>query len=250
MLFSDPKIQALLRDDLVPCWQSVHETAKVAITFADGKKLERTLGGNTVIYICTAGGVVVDALPGIYTPDDFFAEAGPALDAVRAKRAATTQVPRETRGAAAPGAAGGEGVAKTGLQTIDADLAKRLTTISKGVVENPPRLAMPLVLPPQGATIDLSKFAMSSREVVQLTVPEAANAAPTEIGLQVVAFDSAQNRRLVRPLVRQLLARTQGPCTPDALKHEIFEGILHVSLSDPYFGYGDVLVPGTAGIGR
>src|SRR5690606_19536556 len=134
-------------------------------------------------------GAVVDALPGIYTPDDFFAEAGPALDVVRAKRALTPQVRQELHGAAA----------RTDLLSSEGDMAMSFMTISKGVVENPPRLAMPLVFPPQGATIDLSKFAMSSREVVQLTVPQAANATPTDIGLQVVAFDSAQNRRLVRP---------------------------------------------------
>lgn len=244
MLFSDPKIQALLRDELVPCWQSVHETAKVEITFADGKKLERTLGGNTVIYVCTAQGRVVDAFPGVYTPDDFLAEAGPALAAVRGGVEPSPQTWQQLHGGAPSERAGLPGLTPNG-----AGMAALLNTISKGVVESPPRLAMPIVLPPN-ATTDLSKYAMSSRDVVQLTVPEAANASPADIGQRVVAFDSAQNRRLVRPQVHALLARTGIGCVPVLLQHEIFEGILHVSLSDPYFGYGDVLVPGTAGIGR
>jgi len=44
---------------------------KVTIDFGDGRRLERTLTGNSIHYILTPEGDVVDALPGLYGPKAF-----------------------------------------------------------------------------------------------------------------------------------------------------------------------------------
>src|SRR5437763_15826444 len=61
----------------------VRPVPQVTIDFGDGRKLKRTLGGNTVIEICLPDGRVVDAFPGLYTPEDFLSEAGQTLELVR-----------------------------------------------------------------------------------------------------------------------------------------------------------------------
>jgi hypothetical protein len=43
----------------------------VTIDFGDGRKLERTLTGNSIHYVLANDGTVVDALPGLYSPNRF-----------------------------------------------------------------------------------------------------------------------------------------------------------------------------------
>jgi hypothetical protein len=70
-LYANEEIANLLRDKFVLHWQSVRPVPKVTIDFGDGRKLERTLTGNSVHYILTPAGDVVDALPGLYGPKAF-----------------------------------------------------------------------------------------------------------------------------------------------------------------------------------
>src|SRR5205807_4692007 len=64
----------------------VRPVPQVTIDFGDGRKLKRTLGGNTVMEICLPDGRVVDAFPGLYTPEDLLKEAGQTLELVRSLR--------------------------------------------------------------------------------------------------------------------------------------------------------------------
>jgi hypothetical protein len=49
---------------------------KVTIDFGDGRKLERTVTGNSAHYILTPDGEVVDCLPGLYGPQAFLNKLG------------------------------------------------------------------------------------------------------------------------------------------------------------------------------
>ena len=52
-------------------WQSVRPVPTVTIDFGDGRKLERTLTGNSIHYILDSQGRPIDALPGLYGPQAF-----------------------------------------------------------------------------------------------------------------------------------------------------------------------------------
>ncbi|MDX1946544.1 MAG: hypothetical protein SFU86_14175 [Pirellulaceae bacterium] len=73
-LYANDEISRVLRRDYVLHWESVRPVPKVTIDFGDGRKLERTLTGNSVHYILTSDGDVVDALPGLYGPQSFLAK--------------------------------------------------------------------------------------------------------------------------------------------------------------------------------
>jgi hypothetical protein len=83
VLLSDEKVKNLLGNDVIPVWQSVRQVPKVTIDFGNGKKLERTLKGNTVIYLLNSDGRVVDAYPGVYTPQDFLGEVSRGMAAMK-----------------------------------------------------------------------------------------------------------------------------------------------------------------------
>jgi len=71
MLYSDPAISSLLRDDFVLFWHSVRPVPRITIEFGDGRKIQQTITGNSAHYLLSPDGAVLDALPGLYSPDAF-----------------------------------------------------------------------------------------------------------------------------------------------------------------------------------
>jgi hypothetical protein len=70
-LYSNQEISQFLRDHYVLHWQSVRPVPRVTIDFGDGRKLKRTLTGNSAHYVLTSGGEPLDVLPGLYSPRQF-----------------------------------------------------------------------------------------------------------------------------------------------------------------------------------
>ncbi|WP_239651643.1 hypothetical protein [Neosynechococcus sphagnicola] len=70
-LYPNVQVAQLLRDRFILHWQSLRPVPKVTIDFGDGRKLERTLTGNSIHYILDSDGNPVDALPGLYGPQAF-----------------------------------------------------------------------------------------------------------------------------------------------------------------------------------
>ncbi|BAY07641.1 hypothetical protein [Calothrix sp. NIES-2098] len=70
-LYPNAEISQFLRDRYILHWQSVRPVPKVTVDFGDGRKLERTLTGNSIHYILDSSGEPVDAIPGLYGPQAF-----------------------------------------------------------------------------------------------------------------------------------------------------------------------------------
>lgn len=70
-LYVDPVINRLLRERFVLHWQSVRPVPLVTIDFGDGRRLTRTLTGNSAHLVLDSAGRVVDALPGLFAADVF-----------------------------------------------------------------------------------------------------------------------------------------------------------------------------------
>jgi hypothetical protein len=83
VLYANADIGKMLRDQFVLHWQSVRPVPKVTIDFGDGRKLVRTLTGNSIHYVLDAEGRPVDALPGLYGPSAFRQRLEAAQQAVR-----------------------------------------------------------------------------------------------------------------------------------------------------------------------
>ncbi len=67
-LYSNKEISDFLRTNFVLHWQSVRPVPRVTIDFGDGRKLERTLTGNSAHYVLASDGTPLDVLPGLYGP--------------------------------------------------------------------------------------------------------------------------------------------------------------------------------------
>jgi hypothetical protein len=71
LLYSNAEVSKYLRENYVLHWKSVRPAPKVTIDFGDGRKIERTLTGNSIHYILDENGKIIDALPGLYSPSGF-----------------------------------------------------------------------------------------------------------------------------------------------------------------------------------
>jgi hypothetical protein len=70
-LYSDPKIARFMRDHFVLYWQSERAVPKITIEFEDGRRIHQTITGNSIHYLLDQEGRPLDALPGLYSPEDF-----------------------------------------------------------------------------------------------------------------------------------------------------------------------------------
>jgi hypothetical protein len=73
-LYPNREINELLRDGFVLHWESVRPVPRVTIDYGDGRKLERTITGNSAHYVLAPDGQPIDALPGLFGPKAFVRE--------------------------------------------------------------------------------------------------------------------------------------------------------------------------------
>lgn len=71
VLYSNPAVSAQLHDGFVLHWESVRAVPLITIDFGDGRKLQRTITGNSIHYVLDSDGRLLDALPGLYGPSPF-----------------------------------------------------------------------------------------------------------------------------------------------------------------------------------
>ncbi|MGQ0542544.1 MAG: hypothetical protein ACT4O9_11945 [Blastocatellia bacterium] len=71
ILYPNNAISKFLRENYVLHWKSVRPAPRVTIDFGDGRKIERTITGNSIHYILDENVRIIDALPGLYSPKAF-----------------------------------------------------------------------------------------------------------------------------------------------------------------------------------
>ncbi|HEV7397303.1 MAG TPA: hypothetical protein VGN86_12390 [Pyrinomonadaceae bacterium] len=71
VLYSNTTVSDVLREGYILHWQSVRPAPRITIDFGDGRKLERTITGNSIHYVLSTDGQIIDALPGLYGPAAF-----------------------------------------------------------------------------------------------------------------------------------------------------------------------------------
>ncbi|HEY2847293.1 MAG TPA: hypothetical protein VGI80_05695 [Pyrinomonadaceae bacterium] len=73
ILYPNEQISKYLHDNYILHWKSVRPAPRITIDFGDGRKIERTITGNSIHYILSEDGDVIDAIPGLYSPSEFMA---------------------------------------------------------------------------------------------------------------------------------------------------------------------------------
>ena len=71
LLYPEPHVQRVLRDEFVLHWQSLRPVPKVTLDFGNGRTLVRTLTGNSLHAVLRSDGTPVDAVLGLLSADAF-----------------------------------------------------------------------------------------------------------------------------------------------------------------------------------
>ena len=71
ILYSNAQISKELRQRFVLHWQTVRAVPRITIDFGEGRKIERTITGNSIHYVLDTDGRLLDAIPGLYGPAAF-----------------------------------------------------------------------------------------------------------------------------------------------------------------------------------
>lgn len=71
VLYPNAEVSTALRERFVLHWESVRPVPTITIDFGDGRKLERTLAGNSIHYVLDSQARPLDAFPGLYGPQAF-----------------------------------------------------------------------------------------------------------------------------------------------------------------------------------
>ncbi len=230
MLLSDARVQDRLKK--YECaWESVRDVPRVTVDFGD-KRITRTLKGNTVMYVCLPDGTVIDAFPGLYTPEDFLAE----LD--RTER--LIDVLERTPGSKRPSVI--QGWHQRLSQNLVAQAPPAEIIVGKAVVEAPVLNALDLESSPEVKGSGPARF---QRYTATLTDASARPASGAEMsqklaGRDAVQVDSRISVTRLRPAVHLLLADLSA-ARPNDCRQPLFQGLLKIPLDDPYLGLGSLM---------
>ena len=80
-LYANADVSRALRERFVLHWRPVRNVPRITIDFGDGRKLERTITGNSIHYVLDGDGRPIDGLPGLYGPAAFLRVLGKAEEA-------------------------------------------------------------------------------------------------------------------------------------------------------------------------
>lgn len=275
-LYPNTEVSKVLRDRFILHWQSVRPVPKVTIDFGDGRKLERTLTGNSIHYILDTSGRPIDAIPGLYGPHAFLRQLQQSESAV--KTAATkTGLNRDTYlkqyyrdHLNATQAQWSADLAKLGLKmparlsrlsssnpSPRADIAGT-AAMTKMVVENPivssalnqrtlaqvtdqstwEKLAQRYL---NDAKLDVQSIALIQAKQTAIAAPP--NSAPPRAIPSIVqsfeaamALDTVRNEYLLHSQLYQWLMGDSGNLNVDALNDKVYGELFLTPKTDPWLG--------------
>lgn len=216
MLFSNESIAEFINSSFESAWESVRPVPIVRIDFGDGNVITRTLHGNIATYVCSSDGMVLDVLPGIYTPAAY----RNALNQLRILARNVRQKPDDARLAYLRGYHQRQAEAlRTGrdAQTLATEAAA--VPVGKRVIERP----VETLLKTKGVA-----------DSVVLHAPE------DLAQWQALVEDTRLNEKTRRQLIHERLQST-GLVRPDAISRWLYKEVLHADLDDPYLGLGQSL---------
>jgi len=248
-LYPNEALSALLRERFVLHWESMRPVPQLSVDLGDGRRIERTLTGNSAHYVLDAQGRPFDVIPGLLVPDEFARRIAAAADALA--RALGTDFAAARRvfhqGRAGRSASRGVGiVAPSGTAAptgIAAEAMER--TISKSAVESPVLAALasapaPAVVPAEPSPRIAVTLDRRSRAVIAKHV--GAGAAGGELRARfegTLWLDSALSAVVLHDTLHAWFAAGWQPADLAELDERVYAELFRTPLDDPWMGLAD-----------
>ena len=236
VLYSDPAVSDYLRTNFVLHWKSVRPVPIMTIDYGDGRKLKRTITGNSAHYVLDSRGRVIDALPGLYTPGRFKAN----LESARQFYVANKNRCSRTR---PPSLASYHSSA---LEALGADFAKRANRSLPGkmadltpeewaavAATDPFEIKAPPAILADAVTITKS---VMEEDLVE-KVAEAERSEKKRANLEIsTANDSVRNEFVLHRRVHERLASARNHSDVEALNRWVYAELFLMPDNDPWLG--------------
>lgn len=275
-LYANSAVSQFLRENFILHWKSVRPAPRVTIDFGDGRKLERTVTGNSIHYVLDSDGRPIDAIPGLYGPAAFLKVLTQALGAFRsiapagagreaglrayhqsAKDAAAAEFKADIRRSGAglkPESNAGENLA--GLGFPDAVRAAPLA-VSKSVVEIKTVKSISETGKPQApttpdgdlaewekiaalhtadATLDASSIALISSQYTSIDAHDARMLRTLKNLEHYIAVDSVRNEYLLHARLHEWFLGGALGQDIEALNEKVYTFLFLTPGSDPWLG--------------
>jgi len=243
-LFKDPEFKKFATTEAVPAWEMVRAVPKIQIDFGDGKKIERTVRGNAVMYLLNSDGKVIDAFPGVYAAHAFLPEIRASIENLTNVSAAAVIAYHKARGKMIRPSLTSLGKTVVESPTLDMIGAAPFAGAPSTLKADTPEQALFLQAAKQ--ITDLSLRPMQVDDVVlAVTGKPMEGRKPEEIANEILENDSLTNMTRVRPVIHLWLAAQKELPTPEQARDAVLGTILKIPYKDPYFGLRDVAMPGT-----
>jgi len=268
VLYSNANVSNMLREQFVLVWVSERPVPVVTIDYGDGRTLKRTLTGNSIHYVLTPTGEVVDALPGLFDPVSFgqivgyagyAAMDGPEFVAkhiARAKDDILRQWDDDTSRVNPALVAVDPGV-RAAVKHFQAVAAMRMT-VSKMAVEAP---LLAKISPQFANALDQSIYSANEDAFRQIAPLHAANAMLDEQSIaiirsqnpsldkdpkalartvaqfqQTIAEDSVRDNYVMRRQVLTWLGESNEAISLNDLNERVYSELFQTPRSDPWLG--------------
>ncbi|MBX7194979.1 MAG: hypothetical protein K1X94_23195 [Sandaracinaceae bacterium] len=272
VLYPNRALSSYLREHYVLHWSSERPVPRITIDMGDGRRLERTITGNSIHYVLDADGRVIDALPGLAGPQEMLsfvtaaAEAYGDEDDREGRIAAYLAREQQTVGSALEAARAmfpAIATPRPGGARLPSALEAMPLTVSKVRVEAPmlDALRAPGVDPVDRGPIDWTRVGLeaygletstifddTSRALLRLKTgrDDASSAETIEALSRTVVGDTARNRATFRLVVLSWLtsARGDGELRPslEVLNERVYREMFLTPASDPWLGLQDPTV--------
>lgn len=155
VLYSDPQIAKILGRDYVLYWKTVRSVPKITIEFDDGRKIQGTITGNSIHYVLSSDGLLLDAFPGLYDPTTFLSH----LQQTKQLATTLTQVNPEQRRIVV------QRIRRQRLSALSAKWGQNLIAVSKQVAEA--RGEDPVVVKEKATAVAAGRLSVSKRVMTE-----------------------------------------------------------------------------------
>jgi hypothetical protein len=267
-LYANMEVSKHLSERYILHWKSVRPVPRITIDFGDGRKLERTITGNSIHYILNSEGSPIDALPGLYGPQAFIRELGMAeevLSQCNARKDKCQELLRKyhserikavdkdlDRDSARVGVKKPEGLAIVNTTNRpDAREASRLA-MTKAIIERPLLRAMPeeanrnLVDDPAWARIaelyrEDAKLSDSSKKLISKQLFDGKSSAEFYKVIQSfersIALDTVRNKYILHRQLHDWFSKPEANAyTLEELNERVYAQLFLTPSSDPWLG--------------
>jgi hypothetical protein len=221
VLFSNPEVSALVRDQFVAAWESVRPVPIVEIDFGNGTKLKRTVNGNIATYLCTPEGRVLDVIPGLNSPEAYLDDLRHALNLYRATFARCADVEKILCGYHRENL-----TTPTVYEWVINDAAKAR-------IERLIKMSLDMKQTAKGLHIVPGPYARPAADSKKWEVEQPVRALTAE-DAAILAADTELNRKERKPLLHKILS--EKIVTPAEITKRVYKEVLHCDLDDPYLG--------------